>query len=891
MDTMPPEPSHVESDAHSDDNIHVSVGEGATNVAAGKNVTQYIGYSAEQVTALIAQVRTAEQPRTWDGRVPYVGLAAFQEADAEFFFGREELVDTLLERIQETRFLCIAGPSGSGKSSLVQAGLIHALRSGRLAGSRHWLYASLSPRGDPIEQLALAMARVAGKPDVANYLRNRGPTDPGSLQQQAETLLGPDPAQRLILYIDQFEELFTQTRNEIRRQSFLALLTDAIAREDGRVTVILSMRSDFMSQCATYPELLSLINQQFQLVGAMTSQELALAILKPALVVGAEIEPDLVAQVIADMKGEPGALPLMQFALKDLFGAHPHKRGDVVKLALSDYIDRGGIEEALERHANAAFALFDEAQREIARRVFTHLIDVGRGTFDTRRTAAYAELSDLNTDTAGVRSVIAVLTDARLLTTDALEPGEPSIAAAATVTIAHEKLIEAWPWLSRLVNENREAIALQNHIADDAHEWSDSGRDSSYLYTGIRLAAALEQVDRLQITLSNIARDFLDTGRKREEDRATAEMQRQRRDSRRKTWTIRILSSVLGVIALGIAVQGIYLWTRSVSPWQPGRTFPKTPVLSMAVDTRPDGTMRKLCAGTMHIGVACTTDGSSWNILQQGLPDGTPASGGADRYPGQVMGVFGLAIDPADPDTVYAYVSDGYVYKNTGAELRWRRSDTQLPALSAARLTAYGDSLAAVVYTFLTNSDHRFYRSNDGGKTWLTESDPLFKDIRDVAISPDGRAILAATQLGLFRSPLAADLSWSPVSDMPVILVAWEASSQGFWFISSSPEGNAWELHYMEDDAQPVTLAHLKSRPVSLAVESNFGLGGRAFVLLESGDVLQIDADKSQDELGKYSRILPGRAYTVVAAHGTHNAERRLFLGHYDGLMKHDATR
>ena len=141
-------------------------------------------------------------------------------------------------------------------------------------------------------------------------------------------------------------------------------------------------------------------------------------------------------------------------------------------------------------------------------------------------------------------------------------------------------------------------------------------------------------------------------------------------------------------------------------------------------------------------------------------------------------------------------------------------------------------------------------------------------------------AILAATQLGLFRSPLAADLSWSPVSDMPVILVAWEASSQGFWFISSSPEGNAWELHYMEDDAQPVTLAHLESRPVSLAVESNFGLGGRAFVLLESGDVLQIDADKSQDELGKYSRILPGRAYTVVAAHGTDNAERRLFLGH-----------
>ena len=309
MDTTPPEPSRVESDAHSDDNIHVSVGEGATQRRC-----------REERHPVCRLLRRAGEPRSLprcarrSNRAP--GMAAFPMWDWRLSrrptpssFWTRRLVDTLLERIQETRFLCIAGPSGSGKSSLVQAGLIHALRSGWLTGSRHWLYASLSPRGDPIEQLALAMARVAGKPDVANYLRNRGATDPGSLQQQAETLLGPDPAQRLILYIDQFEELFTQTRNEIRRQSFLALLTDAIAREDGRVTVILSMRSDFMSQCATYPELLSLINQQFQLVGAMTSQELALAILKPALVVGAEIEPDLVAQVIADMKGEPGALP------------------------------------------------------------------------------------------------------------------------------------------------------------------------------------------------------------------------------------------------------------------------------------------------------------------------------------------------------------------------------------------------------------------------------------------------------------------------------------------------------------------------------------------------------------------------------------------------------
>ena len=421
------------------------------------------------------------------------------------------------QRVRQARFLCIAGPSGSGKSSLVQAGLIHALRSGRLAGSRHWLYASLSPRSDPIEQLALAMARVAGKPDAADYLRSRGATDPTSLQQQAETLLSHDPAQRMILYIDQFEELFTQARNEDRRRSFLALLTDAVAQDDGRVTVILSMRSDFLSQCAAYPELLALINQQFQLVGAMTAQDLALAILKPALAVGAEIEPELVAQVIADMKGEPGALPLMQFALKDLFDAQPHKKGDVVKLTLSAYTDRGGIQEALERYANTTFAQFDDRQQEIARVVFSHLIEVGRGTLDTRRTATYDELITAEVDRDSTVTVINTLADARLVTTDTTENHQ------RTLAVAHEKLIEAWPWLRRLVNENREAIALQNEVADDAAEWDRNGRDPSYLYTGAKLATVREQLADKRIVLSGPAKAFVDAAEAEAEARRNAE--------------------------------------------------------------------------------------------------------------------------------------------------------------------------------------------------------------------------------------------------------------------------------------------------------------------------------------------------------------------------------
>lgn len=789
-----------------------------------------------------------------------------------------------MERVQAARFLCIAGPSGSGKSSLVQAGLIHGLRMGRLDGSRNWLYASLSPRGDPIEQLALAMARVAGKPDSAEYLRSRGADDPISLHQQAETLLSHDPAQRFVLYVDQFEELFTQTKNEERRTSFLALLTAAVNRDDGRVTVILSIRSDFLSQCAKYPGLLVLINQQFQLVGAMTAQELALAILKPALTVGVEIEPDLVAQVIAEMKGEPGTLPLMQFALKDLFDAQMHRKGDSFELTLDAYLAHGGIQQALERHANTVFAQFDEDQQAIARNVFSYLIEVGRSTVDTRRTATLAELKVKGLDAARVEAVVKALADARLVTT-------ASTGTQRTLTIVHEKLIDAWPWLRQLVHDNRKAIALQNDVTSDAVDWENSDRDPSYLYSGAKLIMVLEQVAYSEITLADVARDFLAEGQKREEDRVKAEVQRQQRELRRKTQTIRVLSSVLGVIAFAISVWVLLSWARLTSPWQPTATyFPATPVLSMAVGRMSDGAMRMMCVGTMHIGVACTTNGLSWNIFQQGLPAGTPVSGGADRYAGQVRGVFGLTIDLADSETVYAYVTDGYVYKYSGADLRWIPSDTQLPDQSAARLTAYGDIVGAVVYNFLEDSEYRFYLSNDGGKTWLAETDIRFDGVRDIAIAPDGTEILAATRSGLFRSHLVGEISWSTVIDMPTSLVTWEASSQRFWFVSSSPNGNGWHLQYMEDDGQTVMLTPLKGRPISLAVDANFGLGIRAIVLLESGEILQIDANGSQHELGRYSRILPGRAYTVIAAHSANHLGSGLFLGHWDGLMEYRVT-
>jgi WD40 repeat protein len=486
----------------------------------------YYGYTADQVRTLIAEVRCSDHPQTWDGRVPFKGLNAFREADAHFFFGREALVETLLQRVQRARFLCVSGPSGSGKSSLLRAGLFHALKLGRLEGSEGWLIADLTPQRDPMVQLAQAMARVARHPAAAEYLTAHGATEPLALHKQAEALLSSDPDQRMIVFVDQFEELFTQVHTREAREPFVTQIIQAATHPEGRVSVLIALRADFIAPSTAYPDLRKQMNRELHLVGALAPDELARAITLPVLEVGAAIEPELVAQVIADMKGEPGALPLMQFALRDLFAASADRPGDVVALTRRAYLARGGVDRALERHADAVLEALDDDQRRIARTIFTRVVEPGRGQADTRRLVTFDDLVSAGTGTQDVREVVQALADedARLLTTGYREsdaaPSDGEVirvpspdtqsSVAETVTLAHERLIDAWPWLRRLIDENRALIATQNQIAEDARVWNAHGRDPSYLYSGARLANAEELTDAGQLELGAIAAAFVD---------------------------------------------------------------------------------------------------------------------------------------------------------------------------------------------------------------------------------------------------------------------------------------------------------------------------------------------------------------------------------------------
>lgn len=296
---------------------------GELNIAAG-DISIYKGYTVEQVTRIITQIKSEFRPKPYDGRCPYKGLDVFEEEDSDLFFGRERLVEDLVSRVKESRAVFITGPSGSGKSSLVRAGLVPALKAGKIRNSDRWLYETIKPGREPFEALALAFSRLKS-PELADYFRQHAhATD--ILHKCAESALSGRTDQHLVLFIDQFEEVFTQI-NEEERAAFLELLTDAVRIENGRVILLFAMRSDFVSNCATYPQLNELLNRQFIQIGAMQPHELVSAIAQPALRVGLRIDPDLIAQIINDMQGEPGALPLMQFALKDLFDAEQAEGG------------------------------------------------------------------------------------------------------------------------------------------------------------------------------------------------------------------------------------------------------------------------------------------------------------------------------------------------------------------------------------------------------------------------------------------------------------------------------------------------------------------------------------------------------------------------------------
>lgn len=502
----------------------------------------------DAVTPLATVLPIERQPAQVN---PYKGLRAFTEADTSDFFGREVLVDGLIELLTPTtdtsttpiretgkereaalhRFLAVVGPSGSGKSSAVFAGLLPILRRGALPDSDRWFIVTMTPGDNPLAALEAALLSVAAKP--ASYLKEQLRGSERGLLWAVDALL-PDNEAEVLLVVDQLEELFTLVTEEATRDHFLKLLAASATDSASRVRVIVTLRADYLDRALIYPEFGAVLRQRVEFVLPLSPAEIERAIAQPAQRVGVTVDADLVAAVVADVRAEPGTLPLLQYALTETFDASDRRR-----LTLADYAGHGGVIGALAKRAETVYGALDTSQQSAVRQLFLRLTSLGEGTGDARRRVRRSELAAL---TANPDPLLEAFGRYRLLTFDH-EAGtrEP------TVEVAHEALLRSWPQLRHWLDTSRDAIRQQRMLADAAAEWERSGREKSYLLAGTRLAGFAEWAKTTDIALTAAERAYLDASiaeRQRADELETARKLHETRLERRAQNFLRVLVGV-----------------------------------------------------------------------------------------------------------------------------------------------------------------------------------------------------------------------------------------------------------------------------------------------------------------------------------------------------------
>jgi WD40 repeat protein/transcriptional regulator with XRE-family HTH domain len=504
---------------------------------------------------------------------PYRGLNAFQEQDAEFFFGREAATAALLERmsplLEVPGLLMVSGVSGAGKSSLLQAGVLPQIKKTGLAGvpqAATWPCLVFTPTGTPLDELALRVALLAGA-DAATVRRGLD-ADPAGFAltaRQAALAQPPPPAgdrnrradpgqppRRVVLVVDQFEQLFTQCENEGQQRAFITALHAAATRHGAdqapAALVVLGVRADFEARCANYPHLTAAAQDRY-LVTPMTERQLRMAITEPAKKAGSQIDGDLVDILLAEARTSQteamgaGVLPLLSHALDQAWRSRAGQT-----LTLADYERTGGIEGAVADSAQRAYDALTPAQQAMARQVFTRLTATSTDGIDTADRATRVELTEGKSaaEAQDVEHVLEAFTAERLLTLD-----------AGTVAISHEVLLAAWPLLrdTWLADTHADRI-IRTRLHHNADEWARHSRDPSYLYTGSLLETATDTAARIGADpgrhppLTQDECDFLHASNRAHRRRA--------RRRRGLTTLLTALAAVLALVAvLAIRAAGI----------------------------------------------------------------------------------------------------------------------------------------------------------------------------------------------------------------------------------------------------------------------------------------------------------------------------------------------
>lgn len=421
---------------------------------------------------------------------PYRGLYAFESEQAQYFCGRDEAVRTLISRLAESRFLAVIGYSGSGKSSLVKAGLLPQLKGDRLPGSSQWEIASFTPGEHPLGKLVDILAR----------------------QQQQN--------QPHLLFIDQFEEIFTLCQDDEERKAFIRLIAQEVKKAEVETRIILTIRGDFLNRCADYREIITLINNippTSFIITPMSFAELEEAIEKPAKLHGVTFERGLVSQISADVVNRPGVLPILQYALKELWRVcieEPESPEPL--LTRKGYEEIGGVKGALDKRATILYQSLTTVDQAFARRLFMELVQLGEAGEVTRRRASWERLEVVADSSQQLQRVIGLLAGSqqRLIITD-----------EKTVEVAHEALLSEWKLLNTWIAENLENIRLSRSLEEDCQEWVQRfNKSDDALLTGANLAVISEWVNKTQPRLTPQETEFLHKSLQRRDRQNQAEL-------------------------------------------------------------------------------------------------------------------------------------------------------------------------------------------------------------------------------------------------------------------------------------------------------------------------------------------------------------------------------
>lgn len=789
---------------------------------------------------------------------PYRGLSVFYDVDVPFFFGRTNFTKRLITAVYEQSLIAVIGSSGGGKSSVVFAGLVPHLKETGI-----WESVYFRPGNQPFQNLALALNRQLTLP--APISSQTLEDNPNILLTKIISDMELSQDHRCLLIIDQFEELFTLCPEVKTRQNFMETIV-TVQRAASYVTVLLTMRADFMEQAVNYQPFADALQGNLYILSAMTPQELRQAIELPALVVGVPFQAGLVNRIIDDLGDEAGRLPLLEFALTLLWeqpqnGLLTHEAYDEIK----------GVEGALAQYAENVFTNLNQTEQEQANQIFLQLVQPGVGTQDTRRQATRSEIGNANW------TLVQRLADERLVVTNKPTAADEQV----IIEITHEALIQEWGRLRGWMDKERQFRVWQEQLRAVIRQWKDSGEDDGALWRGYLL-------DQAQVNL-RIYRERLSDPEVHFIEESIALHQKEKRRQSRQVWQKR---SMIGAVSLLILL--FIIFAIDALAWR--TVFDKDSVREMkVVNTNPP----IYFLGSLNSGLYRSRDGEDWTRFQANLPRGN------SEPPLNVRPIRLVAVDSQDESRVFIHVAEHGIFyailnDNSDEDTEWHSANAGLTDILTNTLITdldiSGQWGTAVVNTQAVGS---LYISQNGGLNWepadkLSCAQPP-QDIRTTYISPIDNTIYVGATGGVYQlQDRESCISWNLILTLPKIWLMdaqYTDTSETFYLVSASEKNIKTErpiYQWSTSSPTPVMLANPNFEAFAMTANSDVHSPDKSFVLSPNGAVVAIG---EENEMRTLWRTPLGFSFTVIVVPDPSGQGRQLWLGHEKGVYMYQYLR